>query len=755
MAGAGYTALAIVLIWPVAGHLSSGFPHDAFDPALNAWILWWNAHAVPLTERWWNAPSFWPVAGALSFSEHLLGLTFVSTPLLWMGADPVTTYNLVLLISYPLTALAAHGLAFAIVRRHGPAVLAGLIMGFSPYRVAQLPHVQMLWAFGLPLVLAAAHQYIETGTRVWLVALGAAWLVLALSNSYYLLFFPVLFAVWMLWFASPTPRRAAAIVATWLGFSLPLIPILWSYAAIHRAQNLSRRFDEIESFGADLTAIFRTAPEMILWRPLAIAGRGEGQLFPGAIALALVIGGVVLAVLEWRRRRPPTQSSTNPSLKIIRWTLTGLAIVGTAIALSPLLIGPWRIAVGERSIASVSSAEKPMTIALVLAAAAFLASAPFADLFRRRSVAGFYTLAAVLMLTLSWGPHPRLADTPILFRGPYALLLRLPGLSEVRVPARFGMLVVLCLAVASALAFARFTASLQPRVRTLLTALCAAAVLAESWPTVTLATVATPIAALQRSDLAGPVIELPLGESWLDAPAQFRGIAHGRPVVNGYSGYAPPPYGLLSTALRLNDGDVLSGLTSKTPLVVVLNQREEIARWRTLVESQRGELVTKEGQFEVFRVPLDSRPVARDSDPPLPIRSIEASADQEGVARMLDGNVDSIWNSLKVQAGGEFIVVDLGSNRSVASIRLTAGPFISDYPRRLAIDCAADGMDTWEPCWKGSVAGFLLRSLLDNPAGAAATIPLERDGVRRIRVTQTAVDPMNGWSIAEIAVLGR
>ena len=122
---------------------------------------------------------------------------------------------------------------------------------------------------------------------------------------------------------------------------------------------------------------------------------------------------------------------------------------------------------------------------------------------------------------------------------------------------------------------------------------------------------------------------------------------------------------------------------------------------------------------------------------------------------MLDGNVDTIWNSLKVQAGGEFIVVDLGSNRSVSSIRLTSGPFISDYPRRLNVDCAPDGVETWEPCWTGSIAGLLLRSLLDNPAGAAASIPLQRDGVRRIRVTQTAVDPMNGWSIAEIAILGR
>ena len=500
MAGAGYTALAIVLTWPVAGYLSSGFPHDAFDPALNAWILWWNAHAVPLTERWWNAPSFWPVAGALSFSEHLLGLTFVSTPLLWMGADPVTTYNLVLLISYPLTALAAHGLVFAIVRRHGPAVLAGLIMGFSPYRVAQLPHVQMLWAFGMPLVLVAAHLYLETGARFWLVALGAAWLMLALSNSYFLLFFPVLFAAWILWFASPTPRRAAAIVATWLGFSLPLIPILWSYASIHRAQNLTRRFDEIESFGADLTAIFTTAPEMIVWRPLSIAGRGEGQLFPGAIALGLVAGGVVLAVLEWRRRRQSTQQPKNPSVNIIRWTLAGLAIVGTAIAAQPA--ADWPVAPrGGRTVDCLRLVRREADDGR--------SGSRGGGLSGKRSVRRPLAPAiGARVLRAGHGGHAG---------------LELGAASEARRYADpVSRSVRVAVAAAGTVRSSRARALRHaggavpgggggPRVCTLhglaqparsklsLTAVCAAAVIAESWPAITLVAAATPIAALQRA----------------------------------------------------------------------------------------------------------------------------------------------------------------------------------------------------------------------------------------------------------------
>ena len=32
IAGIAYTVLAVLLTWPVAAHLSSAFPHDAFDP---------------------------------------------------------------------------------------------------------------------------------------------------------------------------------------------------------------------------------------------------------------------------------------------------------------------------------------------------------------------------------------------------------------------------------------------------------------------------------------------------------------------------------------------------------------------------------------------------------------------------------------------------------------------------------------------------------------------------------------------------
>ena len=76
-----FLALAVFWTWPLAAHFTSRMPHDPGDPILNIWLLWWNAQAVPFTDRWWSPPIFHPMAGALALSEHLAGIGVVTTPL--------------------------------------------------------------------------------------------------------------------------------------------------------------------------------------------------------------------------------------------------------------------------------------------------------------------------------------------------------------------------------------------------------------------------------------------------------------------------------------------------------------------------------------------------------------------------------------------------------------------------------------------------------------------------------------------------
>ena len=157
-----YTTLACVMTYPLVWHLSSAMPHDLGDPLLSTTLLWWNAHTMPLTDRWWDGLWFWPATGSVSFSDHRLGESLMATPLQWFGLNAVTASNLTLLATFPLSAVAAHWLAFTLTRRHDAAILCGLAYGFCPYRIAHLQHLELLGGFGMPAALAALHHYRDT-----------------------------------------------------------------------------------------------------------------------------------------------------------------------------------------------------------------------------------------------------------------------------------------------------------------------------------------------------------------------------------------------------------------------------------------------------------------------------------------------------------------------------------------------------------------------------------------------------------------
>jgi hypothetical protein len=105
---------------------------------LSTAILWWNAHVLPLTPRWWDGFAFYPATGFMALSDHRLGESLLATPLQWLGCTPITAYNITLLATFPLCAMAAHWLGFVVTKRHDAAAICGVAYAFCPYRVAAL-----------------------------------------------------------------------------------------------------------------------------------------------------------------------------------------------------------------------------------------------------------------------------------------------------------------------------------------------------------------------------------------------------------------------------------------------------------------------------------------------------------------------------------------------------------------------------------------------------------------------------------------
>lgn len=743
-----YATLAIIQTWPLAASLSTVLPNDLGDPVLNAWILWWNATAVPLTERWWNAPMFWPGSGALAFSEILLGMYPITTPIQWLGGSPITAYNVMFLLTFVLSALAAHVLVVRLSGRHDAALLAGLIYGFNPFRVAHFPQIQVMASYGMPVALLALHQYLGEHRTRWLWIFGAAWLMQALSNGYYLLFFPVLLGLWVMWFSLCRTRAKSllAIAMTFVIASLPLVPVLWTYRQVHTSFGFQRDVGQINLISADLTSLLDASPLLRFWN-LQSFHQAEGELFPGLTAPLLVI----LVVMRWFWSDERVTLARRACLVLLAGSLTFVAV-----ALSALIIGPWAIQLAGGALVSVRDVARPLFIGVLLFAAALAVEPRLAGIWRRRSPLGFYVLATGVMYLLCFGPRPRLLGEPLLSGAPYSWLMALPGYDVVRAPMRFAMLAMLCLSVASALAFARLTGRAHPYTRGLLAVVAAAGILVDSWiGRMPLISLPARFQILESLPAGTAVMELPLGDTSSNLEAMYRGMYHGRPVLNGYSGFFPQHFDVLGRGLEMRDPKLLDAVTAWGPVgVVVDSQRDDRGRWAGQLSAHPAVVfLGEESHRKVFLLPASPAPPDLDRAHPLPIRSAFANVGNDRIRFALDGDPDTRWDS-GPQRGIEAVTIDLGATRTVEGLAMNIGRHAWDFPRDLVIETSQDGGE-WSTHWKGSTAKIALIGAVRHPREVPLSFVWPGVPARLIRLRQLGEDPVFYWTIVELMVFGR
>jgi F5/8 type C domain len=747
LASAFYVALTVVHTWPLVTHLPDVLPNDLGDAVLNAWIIWWNAHVVPLTARWWNGPIFWPSSGALAFSETLIGLAPLTTPIQWLGGSPITAYNVAFLLTFPLSAIAAHALVFRLSGRHDAALIAGLVYGFHPFRIAHFPQIQVMTSYWMPLALLGLHEFVADRKIVWLWISAGAWLMQALSNGYYLLFFPVLVAVWLAWFALSRAnlRTLAVILGAWAAASLPLIPMLWTYRQVHAAYGFTRDVGEVNFFGADMTSLLDASPLMRFWRVQGFH-QAEGELFPGVTAALLVL----LVLVQWLWRSKAAGRASRACLVLL---VGAIAFIG--VALSPLVIGPWALKIGRTTLLSVRLVGKPLSLGVLLFVLALAFEPRFAGAWRRRSLLMFYVLATGLMYLLCFGPTPRFLGVPFMFHAPYSWLMVLPGYDAIRVPARFAMLAALCLSVSAGLAFARLTLRMRWVFAMPLTAVVVAGVLLDSWiRTMPVPTLPPRLHVLETLPADTAVAELPLGYSGDDVLAMYRGMYHGRPLVNGYSGFFPRSYDVLTRGLATHDPEMFDAIAAWGPVAVAIDSRhDDGGQWTKQLAARPGTvLLGEEGGRKVFMLTGGQLPPEIKSAGRLHLESVSANVQSDRIGLALDGNPATRWDS-GPQRGLEVITIDLGSSRAVEGVTMTIGRQLSDFPRNLVIERSENGND-WTAAWQGRTALVAFTAAVRHPRDVELTFALTSAPARFIRLRQLGQDPVFYWSIFELGVLG-
>ncbi len=452
-AAAVYLLAATVLTWPLAAGLTRDVPWDLGDSLLNIYILRWTAdqalaflggdgHALA---RYWHPGLFHPEPLALAWSEHLTPQMLQALPVLAVTGNGILAYNLLFLSTFVLSGLGVFLLVREWTGRPAAAFVAGLVFAFAPYRIGQFSHLQVLSAQWMPFALASLARYFARGGWRPLALAGGALVLNSLSCGYYLLYFAPFAALYALWEIARRARwrdarmwgqlaiLAAATAAVTLPFLLP-------YVAVRARGFEPRPLAEVAAFSADVYGYLTAHPLNRVWGSVVQAfPRAEGELFPGAMPVLLVLVALVAAVNQSR-----IELCTRSSRRIIQSGIDlrrGAAYVALAVCLVHVLLLKVIVFTGGLSvkIAGVplraSSPGRTLLIAVAAGALAVACSARLRALANRawRSPLAVAIAGVWLAWALSLGPRPSSMGRPFADWGPYAWLhAYVPGFDACR-----------------------------------------------------------------------------------------------------------------------------------------------------------------------------------------------------------------------------------------------------------------------------------------------------------------------------------
>jgi hypothetical protein len=381
----------------------------------------------------------------------------------------------------------------------------------------------------------------------------------------------------------PQGRVVRDLVLAGLLTALVSAPFLVPYFQVQHDVGLRRSIQEAEewspngvSFLAAPTHAQKAILSLVPGARRSVLEKAKGYLFPGFLTL-------VLAAASLRRRRSESETPSPKGAKPPGWPLVAtdsLLVLSAAMALGLQALGGVRLEIAGATLSAANGGRAAFVFVVLLALRlAFARKLPFAFMpWLRRWVAwtrnaldnrmgieiGFYLFLAFLSLWAALGPR----------FGLYAWLYRLmPGFDFIRVPSRLTLLTLLGLAVLAGVGTESVAIALRGRLRTIGAIVIPGLLLVElaAFP-LDARPYAVTIPAMERwlgqYPERVPIVELPVPDprdaiqsARLHSLYMLYSTIHWHPLVNGYSGFAPPRHDeLFRKLVNFPDGTSLDAL---------------------------------------------------------------------------------------------------------------------------------------------------------------------------------------------------
>ncbi|MGH7893540.1 MAG: discoidin domain-containing protein [Candidatus Binatia bacterium] len=370
-----------------------------------------------------------------------------------------------------------------------------------------------------------------------------------------------------------------------------------------------------------------------------------------------------------------------------------------------------------------------------------------------RRVGLVYLLTALALTSVALGPWMRMTGPFAAgFPGPYALLQRLvPGFDGLRVPGRAAIGALCAFAILAGLgtsALARLTRTRTARALVML--LAAGLVASEVWPPAPLFLLRLPwgsespgvyrwLAGVPGGD---PIIELPIGRPDLDAGYMVRSTAHWRPMLNGYTGFAPAATYLRALFYPFPDPSSQRLLVDLGVRYAILHPAELPApRANVCTQIASGKypgLAVRYADRDTCAVEILGAPPAPVHPPDrlVPRTALTLTASNDADARAAaDGDLATHWIDDIDEQRDAWLQVDLASPRRLRRLVLHLGPHFGEFLRIYRVETSVDGT-SWTPVVAPGFGEAPLRGMRTDPEHLAVEIALPDVTTQHLRIVR-------------------
>jgi hypothetical protein len=780
-----FVLLTFIHLFPLSLHPDRSVS-ETIDSLLNTWILSHVRHQFFSDPgNLFQANIFYPYSNTLTYSEHLLPQALLSLPVDFVSRNPILAYNCVFLLAYFLNGYVMFLFVRYLTKSQLAALACGIMFAFNTYNFNHISHLQLLYAWPIPLAFLFAHKYFEDSRLKDSVLFSLCLVLQALCCVYYGLFFvsilivviPVFLILYRekinIYFILKLGVPLVLAGSMLLVFSLPYLSLFNTFG-----------FQRGLTKGANLLNYLAVNPHNVIFaRFLNSLGKHEYFLSPGIAALLLT------AFFIWRKRH-----LFRIKTKILRWIALAVVLINAVVVAVVQWRGGFSLNLGLFSLSAHNTAKPAFTIfgvGILILLVSFLK-----DIFRKKEKTSLenknlflYTILFVWALLLSFGSSfSMLGDSFSAFPLPFQWFYNhLPGFKGIRVPSRFAIFVIFATVVLAGYGIKLISTYLKRRQAKVWASIALVLFLNLEYLSLPQRMRFVPVRndipptyrwlkGLPKKDI---IIELPFRQPiGSDAVYMYFSIFHRKRMVNGYSGFFPPAILYIRKMfMAFPSWSCLDILKELEVDYVVMHKRmwkereakrvlqrirenfhEDLKLVKEFLYSFKKPNVFSEKLgddliFQVVSTKQDKNPEEQSTyrEVPPDVWKLSSNRRTDLLPYLKDNDMRTRWTTGRAKTTGDYLLVEFKEPLVVDKVSLFQGRFTLDYALRIRVDVSSDGKE-WRSYYRLFSPGEFVNNLVYSPLNLVQNIYLTGEEIKFMRIVQVGRDKNSWWSAVELKI---